>query len=113
MPEEPKKITMADLQPTTEEPRVTSYDLRRASMEAKRKAEEGTKKTKPRPDQFRLLDLYVDKGSTLREIAEMFDVSHVMVRTWLLEAEIPLRSVGPRAASGDYLPIQNLEKLTG
>src|SRR5438128_2500524 len=106
MPEEPKKITMADLRGSEPEPitegRVTSYDLARASLEAERRLGEGAKKT-PRPDWFQLLDLYVDKGSTLREIAEMFDVSHVMVRTWLLEAEIPLRSVGPRT-SDIYFP---------
>src|SRR5207249_829802 len=37
--------------------------------------------------------------------------SHVAVRSWLLEAEIPLRSVGPQTTYD--LPIRGLEKLAG
>jgi hypothetical protein len=113
MTEEP--ITMKNLggpepedRVITEEQRVTADDLRRAAREAESMIM--SVKTKPRPDWFQLLDLYVDKGSTLREIAKMFDVSHVAVRGWLLEAEIPLRPVGPQTS---YELIKGLEKLTG
>ncbi len=82
-----------------EKPKMTEEELRRLSGRAVRRVERESAK----PDQFDLLALYVDQDLDLRQIGTEFGVSKDTARTWLLQAEIPLRSRGPRSSGSGGL----------
>lgn len=61
--------------------------------------------TYPRTVRHRATSSY-QYGATMREIAERYDVDEELVRKWLHEDRVPIRSVGPRP-----LPVTDAEIL--